>query len=220
MSSTPSTPEIKKSRVIWFALFVIIVAIITIAVSTFSLPAPDAASAVSTTPSTPSDTVQATSSTPNLNATIAVQQERTVAAVAQMTHAQPITGRVDSRPDFISEVEWQTLKMIAQKSPTPDQELTRLVSNMRFNKQMEVWQSLAHSPDHRSDQNQRHALASQLLADIPSAVTNQALDQAEAQKAQMALLGDLEPDSRTRKQRIAQEAARIGMTYDIQASSS
>ncbi len=108
------------------------------------------------------------------------------------------------------------MKLEGHKSQIPHQWLTSLVSNMRFNKQMDVWQSLPHTADH----TQRDALATQLLADIPTAVNNQALDKAEAQKAQITLINDLEADPHARQQRIAQETARIGMRFDIQESRS
>ncbi len=85
---------------------------------------------------------------------------------------------------------------------------------MRFNKQMEIWLSLSNS----ADQTQRHALANQLLNDIPNAVSNQAIDQIEAQRSQIELVTDLINDPTTRKNRIAKEALRIGVKLDIQES--
>ncbi|MBC7751835.1 MAG: hypothetical protein H7Z73_08980 [Candidatus Saccharibacteria bacterium] len=145
---------------------------------------------------------------------IIIQQSQSVTAAAQAISTKPIEGIISGRPDFISEIEWQSLRLVAQRNQNPAQELTRLVSNMRFNKQMEIWQSLANS----ADQTQRHALANQLLNDIPNAVSNQAIDQIEAQRSQSELVTDLIKDPNTRKNRIAKEALRIGVKLDIQES--
>ena len=157
--------------------------------------------------------ITTTVSTPTANA-IRVQQSQSYVAAAQATRTNPIKGIISQRPDFISEIEWSSLQLVAQRNPNPAQELTRLVSNMRFNKQMEIWQSLANS----ADQTQRHALANQLLNDIPNAVSNQAIDQIEAQRSQSELVTDLIKDPNTRKNRIAKEALRIGVKLDIQES--
>jgi hypothetical protein len=212
MSPPLSNVEIKKSKILWFILIAVMVCITSIIwLLRVDAPTP-AVAAVSQSP-LPRSPAMPFANTASTRATLSAQQAA-VTAASHDTHAQPINGKVQQRPDFVSEIEWQTLNMIAQKSPTPDQELTRLVSNMRFNKQMEIWQSLASTPD----QTQRHALATQLLADIPNAVMNQAMDKAQAQQTQNALLDDLERDPHIRQQRIAQEAARIGVKFEVQES--
>jgi len=216
MSSNQPHQEIKKSKVIWFALIVVIILAVSILWLLKLEPAANSAPTQAITPSLPAAAYPPTSSTV---ASITAQQSDAITAAAHATHAKPIVDPVNQRPDFVSEIEWQTLKMIAQKNPNPDQELTRLVSNMRFNKQMEIWQSLANTAKNTADRSQRDALATQLLADIPTAVNNQAIDKTEAQKAQMMILTDLEHDPHTRQQRIAQEAARIGVKFEIQEAS-
>jgi len=157
------------------------------------------------------------SNTPALLNTPAMVTQQTAAATAaaQQVGVKPVAGHIAERPDFVSALEWQVLKAVAARSPDSDKELTRLVSNMRFNKQVELWQSMANSPE----PEQRHALATQLLGDIPRALKNSALDVAEAQKLQQALVSDLIPDPQLRQQRLAQEAQRIGVESDIEASS-
>ena len=215
MPSIHNNRPMKRATVIWFTLIIVIVSMslfIWLWLSTLES-SPDTASETTKNP-----TVIA-ASTPLITAAVAntinTQQAESVTAAAKITNAKPIEGIISQRPDFVSEIEWQSLKFIAQKNTNPDQELTRLISNMRFNKQMEIWKSLANA----TDNIQRHAIANQLLNDIPAAVNNQAIDQSEAQNTQIALLTDLVSDPNIRKQRIAQEAARIGVKLDIQESS-
>ncbi len=216
MSRTQPNPEIKKTKVIWFAFVVVI--ILTISILWLLKPKASNADAAPATASSLPTPVTANTPSPTMVANLNAQQTAAVTAATHATNAKPIVDPVNQRPDFVSEIEWQTLKMIAQKNPNPDQELTRLVSNMRFNKQMDVWQSLVKTDGNATDHAQRDALAAQLLADIPAAVTNQAIDKTEAQKAQMTILTDLEHDPHTRQQRMAQEAARIGVKFEIQES--
>lgn len=179
-------------------------------------------SSLETTPDNTSEVTKKTPPTLPPTATISteiandiiIEQSQSVTAAAQAINTKPIKGIISQRPDFISEIEWQSLRLVAQRNQNPAQELTRLVSNMRFNKQMEIWQSLVNS----ADQTQRHALANQLLNDIPNAVSNQAIDQIEAQRSQSELVTDLIKDPNTRKNRIAKEALRIGVKLDIQES--
>lgn len=209
-------PEFKKtannSPILWLILLVMTIATAT---TLWNLKPEQTNTTASVTPTTAS-MVSPTLSPTHVNH-IVNQQIAAVSAAAHETNRQPITTTVNKRPDFVSELEWQTLQMVAKKSPHPDQELTRLVSNMRFNKQWEIWQSMAKT-NQATDRTQRDALATQLLNDIPTAVTNLAIDQNEAQKIQQTILTDLEANSSIRQQRIAQEAERIGVKFDMQES--
>lgn len=210
----------KRATVIWFTLVIVILSaflFIWLWLSTLESNQ-DAASETTKNATTLATSTPEVSLAPTMTSavatTITTQQAESVAAAAKATDTRPVEGVIRQRPDYVSEIEWQSLKLIAERNPNPDQELTRLISNIRFNKQMEIWKSLANSPD----TTQRHALANQLLNDIPAAVNNLAIDQSEAQNTQIALLTDLISDSNIRKQRIAQEAARIGVRLNIQES--
>ncbi|RZI74191.1 MAG: hypothetical protein EOP13_09460 [Pseudomonas sp.] len=118
---------------------------------------------------------------------------------------KPIVGPITERPAFVSELEWQMLKGVAQQKPAPEQELTHLVNHLRFMKQLELWQSLEKSPDLAK----RQTLALQLLDDLPQRVASGDLDKASAQKLQADLLKDAVSDPQQRKARAEVEAKRL-----------
>lgn len=210
-------PEFKKTANINPILgLVLLVMVIATATTLWNLKPEQTHTIASATPAT-SPVVSSPTLSPTTVNHIVSQQIAAVSAAAHETNRQPINTTVNQRPDFVSELEWQTLQIVAQKSPHPDQELTRLVSNMRFNKQWEIWQSMAKT-NQATDRIPRDALATQLLNDIPTAVTNLAIDQDEAQNIQQTILTDLEPNPSIRQQRIAQEAEKIGVKIDMQES--
>lgn len=126
----------------------------------------------------------------------------------------PYQGPVKERPAFVSPLEWQVLKTVASRHPDSEQELTRLVNHLRFAKQWDLWEAT----DTR-DSARRQALAKQLLEEIPSRVRNQELDPAYAQQMQQSLLADLVPDVQERRRRAAEEAARIGVKFQVESGS-
>ena len=117
----------------------------------------------------------------------------------------PMKGPITSRPSFVSELEWSMLTSLAQQHATPDKELTRLVNFLRFNKQLESWEALPKT----ADVAKRQALAAPLLDDLPQRVANEEIDLKTAQKTQLALLLDAEPDVQARAKRAALEAKRL-----------
>ncbi|EKF72837.1 hypothetical protein A11A3_16722 [Alcanivorax hongdengensis A-11-3] len=147
---------------------------------------------------------------------LAQQQEQAARAVEHQLGKPEISGTIDERPDFVSPMEWRVLKSVAAGQPDSDRELTRLVNRLRFAKLREHWDKLKGS-DHDQE---RHAIARQLLDDIPQRVDQQEMDASQAQQLQQQLLADLISDPQKRRQRAAEEARRIGITFEMQSSRS
>jgi hypothetical protein len=122
--------------------------------------------------------------------------------VNQLLLLKPLTGRLTQRPDFVSPMEWQVLQGVARQQANSDQVLTRLVNNLRFNKQLTAWRSMPAT-------SQRLQLAQLLLADIPVHVALQELTLDDAKKLQQQLLADIVPDPQQRRQRLEQEGKRL-----------
>ncbi len=141
-------------------------------------------------------------------ATIISLQESAHAAAAEAVGLPPITSTVTERPAYVSPVEWQVLKAVAAQSPQPEAALTRLVFKLRFSKQWELWQSTDAGA-------RRDALARQLLADIPEQVASNDLARGDAQRLQGEILTQLYPDAQQRQQRMAEEAERIDVRFEI-----
>jgi len=149
---------------------------------------------------------QPTAALPTTEVGLMAQQAAAAQVVARAPAMTPITGPVTARPEFVSEMEWQMLKGVAQQNPAPEAELTRLVNKLRFMKQLELWQSMEHS----NDMAKRQMLAEQLLDDLPQRVANADLDKPEAQKLQASLLKDAVSDEQARKKRAEVESRRLG----------
>lgn len=118
---------------------------------------------------------------------------------------KPLVGPIKERPSFVSALEWQMLKGVAQQAGDPDKELTRLVNFLRFNKQLELWEGMASSPD----KAKRHDLAEQLLGELPSRINNGEMDVKEAERIMSGLLNDAEPDALKRGRRSAELSKRF-----------
>lgn len=136
---------------------------------------------------------------------VAAQQLEAASAAAKEVGAQPLTGRVAQRPPFVSIVEWSMLQSVAERSPNPDQTLTRLVNNLRFMKQLDLWRSLAQS----TDTAQRKSVAEYLLKDLPERVKNGDMDLAGAKQLQGELLVDVVANPEERARRAELEAQRL-----------
>jgi hypothetical protein len=145
---------------------------------------------------------------------LAEQQEQAARALQYQLGEPEFRGPIDERPDFVSPMEWRVLKRVAAGKPDSDRELTRLVNRIRFAKLREYWDTLKGS----NHVDKRHAIARQLLDDIPRRVDQREMDTSQAQQLQQQLLADLIPDPEKRRQRAAEEAERIGVTFDMQAS--
>lgn len=136
---------------------------------------------------------------------IMASQQEAAKEVEKQPAMKPIVGPVKDRPAFVSALEWQMLKGVSQQAADPDKELTRLVNFLRFNKQHELWESLASSPD----KAKRHDLAEQLLGELPTRITNGEMDVKEAQRIMSGLLDDAEPNAQARSERAAALTKRL-----------
>ena len=147
---------------------------------------------------------------------LAEQQEQAARAVEGQLGEPEFDGPISERPEFVSPMEWRVLKSVAAGKADSDRELTRLVNRIRFAKLREHWDTLK-----SSDQaDRRHAIARQLLEDIPRRVDQQEMDRSQAQQLQQQLLADLISDPEKRRQRAQEEAERIGVTFEMQSSQS
>jgi hypothetical protein len=111
----------------------------------------------------------------------------------------------DGRPSFITAEEWSALQETLKDHPQREQEMNRIVTYLRFQKEFESWQALRES----SDTAQRQALAQRLLDQVPSRVAKREVTAGEAVMLQAALLEDLVADPAQREQRLAQERQRL-----------
>lgn len=144
------------------------------------------------------------------------RQQEAAKELEKQPGMKPIVGPVKERPSFVSALEWQMLKGVAQQAGDPDRELTRLVNFLRFNKQLELWEGMSQSPD----KARRKELADQLMAELPTRITNGEMDLTEAKRILTGLLNDAEPDAQARAKRAASETARLASTADAVAAAS
>tara|TARA_R100000322_G_scaffold170297_1_gene145074 strand:- start:5076 stop:5702 length:627 start_codon:yes stop_codon:yes gene_type:complete len=141
---------------------------------------------------------------------IAAQQIEANAAAGSQLGVGQLSGPIQERPEFVSRIEWRVLNQVAEASPDKERELTRLVNHLRFSKQLEIWKNQANGPE-----AERDALARQLLRDIPVRVYSRDLSPGRAQQLQAELVGSLYDDPQERRRRIAEEAERIGVSFDV-----
>lgn len=111
----------------------------------------------------------------------------------------------NERPAFLSEEEWSALKEALKDTPNREKEQARIVEYLRFQKQVQQWQSLRDSPNVA----QRRQLAAEVLDSIPAHLANRELNAGEAQMLQSALLEDLVPDAQQRQARAEIEKQRL-----------
>jgi len=118
-------------------------------------------------------------------------------------------GLVRERPDYVSPMEWLMLQGVARQHANAEQELSRMVHFLRFNKQLERWEGLSTKG---GDPALQRSLASALVADLPIRVQQGDVTASEARTLLMRLLPDAEPDASARE-------ARLGDTMDrVQAA--
>lgn len=94
---------------------------------------------------------------------INIQQKQTQNLITENPLLSPIQGKVSSKPEYISQIEWDMLTAAAQNSSNTDKTLAQLVNSLRFNKMLEYWQTLNTSKISNIDQK----LVEQLLIEIP-----------------------------------------------------
>lgn len=114
-------------------------------------------------------------------------------------------GPVRARPDYVSPVEWMVLQGVANQHANAEQELSRMVHFLRFNKQLERWEGL----NAGADPALRHALASALVTDLPARVRQGDLTASDARSLLMRLLADAEPDAGQREARLGDTMSRV-----------
>lgn len=134
------------------------------------------------------------------------QQSAAVNEIKKQPVIKPITGEIKERPAFVSEMEWDMLKSVAQQHATPEKELTRMVNFLRFTKQLELWESLPKS----EDATRRQMIANELLEDLPNRVRHGELELADAQGKMRALVQDAELNDKDRARRMTAENTRLG----------
>lgn len=140
---------------------------------------------------------------------LVAQQQDAARAAVQQAGQEEFTAPVANRPAFVSPMEWDVLRRVAQQHPDSDRELTRMVNHLRFTKQLEHWTGLAAGDPLREE------LASHLLYAIPQRVSNRELNTDQAQALQATLLKEITATPEQYRQQLAREAARIGVTFEI-----
>ena len=137
-------------------------------------------------------------------------QMKAMDAVVRSLDQNEFEGAVTERPDYVSPAEWYILKQVADRHNKPEQELVRMVNYLRFTKLLERWQSNEPLPE-----STRHVLAETLLDAVPARVTKGDMNVNQAQKLQVSLINGLEQNPDMRRERLAEESARIGVLVDI-----
>jgi hypothetical protein len=119
------------------------------------------------------------------------EQKEAQQVVANQVVILPIEGTVRTRPDFISDMEWNMLQAVAQTNANPDSELNHLVNLLRFNKMVEQYQStdIPLSPENKQK------LATQLLAELPNYLKSGDIDQRDARELKDQLTRDAKPQT-------------------------
>ena len=168
-------------------------------------------------PSTSSEPSASQSTTDDISqldaATVEEQQRQAAKAANAMVGVGEYQDEVKSRPDFVSPVEWEILKGVAQQQADSKHALVALVNHLRFAKQQESWENLLQTG---ANPQQRHALAQQLLQDIPARVEHHDMSRDQAHALQLSLLDDLIADPALRRERAKEEAQRIGVTFSVE----
>lgn len=163
------------------------------------------ASSASNTPVAIEPHQQAINEQPLMSATQLQAQQQTVAQmVADQPLLQPITGDIQTRPDFVSKIEWSMLQAAAGQHAQPSKELTRLVNTLRFHKMLETWQNNA-----RMERMQRQALAAQLLQEVPAQLKQGNLPETEVRDLQAQWVEAVESSATAQEQRLQLERQRI-----------
>lgn len=132
--------------------------------------------------------------TPQEAVRIVDEQARVAKVIEQQPRVPAEQGFVRSRPDYVSLMEWTAIQALAQRSARPDEEVTRLVNELRFFKQLEAWRSA--SGDETAARRQQLALA--LLEEMPMRLERGDLPVSEIRGLVVGLLKDAYPDARER----------------------
>lgn len=104
----------------------------------------------------------------------------------------------DGRPADFTPDEWHSLKEAVGNKPDGAKELKRITAFLRYQRGFEQWQALQDS----SKTAERHALAQQLLDQLPDRIANMEMTMGESLLICGVLLTDLEPDETVRTQKM------------------
>lgn len=121
------------------------------------------------------------------------EQKEAQQVVANQVVILPIEGTVRTRPDFISDMEWNMLQAVAKTNANPDSELNHLVNLLRFNKMVEQYQST----DIPLSLENKQKLATQLLAELPNFVKTGDVGQSDARELKNQLTRDAQLQPQT-----------------------
>ncbi len=140
------------------------------------------------------------------------QQIKAFNAVSLQLGGADIEPPVSSRPEFISPLEWEILRRVSGNEENPEKSLANYINHVRFAKQEELWEQLSDA----EDVGKRHAMAEQLLMNIPNRVKNNNMSVQQAQRLQVTLLRDLIDNPDKLRSRVSEEADKIGVTFKVE----
>ena len=122
----------------------------------------------------------------------------TTAAGPVVNLSKPPAEGADGRPADFTPQEWSSLKDAVGNKPDGAKELKRITAYLRYQRGFEQWQALQDS----SKTAERHALAQQLLDQLPERISNMEMTMGESLLICGVLLTDLEPDETVRTQKM------------------
>jgi hypothetical protein len=114
----------------------------------------------------------------------------------------------EARPADFSQSTWDTLNSALANAPNKDQERTRVVSYLRFQRAVSKWGEMTSGPA----TPERVELAHQLMDEMPTHVANGEVNPSEAMAAVTAMAMDMEPDASKRTAWIESQRARLKPT--------
>lgn len=120
-------------------------------------------------------------------------------------------GAIEKRPHFVSPIEWYVIETKANQTEQPAEMRINLVNKLRFYKLKQLWQESFTESD-KADYQQ--VLAEQLLEGMPNRVADRHIGQDRAFKVIEDIVYKTYGNSEQSRQRVKQEAARIGVSYD------
>ena len=130
--------------------------------------------------------------------TAAPEQAQPAASGPVVNLAVPPQEAPDGRPTDFSPEEWNALKDAVGNKADGAKELKRITAFLRYQRAFEQWQNLQES----GNTAQRHAIAKQLLDQLPERISNMEMTMGESLMICAALLNDLEPDEAVRNQKL------------------
>lgn len=112
--------------------------------------------------------------------------------------SSPLRLLADGRPSEITPDDWLALNHALANLPRAQSSATRIVDYLAYQQDFERWQSL----DGPQTETLRQQMAQALLAQLPGRLERGDFTPAEATMMGTALIAEIEPDDRARRQRI------------------